>query len=251
MTARCSASILQAAAALLLLCGSSSAAQVSDPRYRTVAPDGPGPHPAVALVPGCDGFAPPFAPKLYEHRAEHLRALDHVVVFVDYLGRRGLKTCGGAVTHDDAARDLMSAVAWLRSQTSVDHSRIAAMGWSYGGRAVLVALARQTGSQPAFARAVVHYPDCRALDPWKAAVPVLMLLGGADDMTPPGLCQEAAKRVAAPATVKIVVYPGAFHAFDVPELPAKMRYGFATIGYHPEAAAAARNETEQFLRAAR
>jgi dienelactone hydrolase len=74
-----------------------------------------------------------------------------------------------------------------------------------------------------------------------------MLLGGDDDMTPAKLCQEAAKRVAAPAAVKIVVYPGALHAFDVPELPAKMRYGFGTIGYHPEAAASAQKEVEKFL----
>ncbi len=54
-----------------------------------------------------------------------------------------------------------------------------------------------------------------------------------------------------PAAVKIVVYPGALHAFDVPDLPPKMKYGFATIGYQPEAAASARREVEQFLRARR
>jgi dienelactone hydrolase len=57
--------------------------------------------------------------------------------------------------------------------------------------------------------------------------------------------------MAAPASVKIVVYPGALHGFDVPELPAKKRYGFATIGYHPDAAAAARKEMEQFLKPGR
>jgi dienelactone hydrolase len=75
-----------------------------------------------------------------------------------------------------------------------------------------------------------------------------MLLGGDDDMTPPQLCQEAVKQLAGPASVKIVVYPGARHGFDVPELPATMRYGFATIGYQPEAAASSSREVEQFLR---
>jgi len=241
--------VVRASIAWLLLSGSASFAQVPDARYHIFRPDTPGAHPAVALVSGCDGFTPPFAPALYERRAEHLRALGHVVIFVDYLGRRGLKTCAGTITHDDAARDLMSAATWLRSQAAVDPTRITAMGWSYGGRAVLVALARHMKTPPGFSRAVVYYPDCRALDPWKAALPVLMLLGGDDDMTPARPCQEAAKRVAAPAAVKIVVYPGALHAFDVVELPAKMRYGFATIGYHPEAAASARREVEQFLRA--
>ena len=243
--------VARAGIALLLLSGSSSVAQTPDARYRIFRPDAPGSHPAVALVSGCDGFIPQIAPALYERRAEHLRALGHVVIFVDYLGRRGLKTCAGPITHDDAARDLMSAAGWLRSQPAVDPSRITAMGWSYGGRAVLVALATHTEMPLGFSRAVVYYPDCRALEPWKAVLPVLMLLGGDDDMTPAKPCQEAAKRVAAPAEVKIVVYPGALHAFDVPELPAKMRYGFATIGYHPEAAASARKEVEQFLRAGR
>jgi len=237
--------------ALLLLAGSSGFAQTPGARYRIFRPDAPGSHHAVALLSGCDGFAPPVAPALYERRAEHLRALGYVVIFVDYLARRGLKTCAGPVTHDDAARDLISATAWLRSQPGVDPSRITAMGWSYGGRAVLAALAKHTEQPVGFSRAVVYYPDCRALEPWKAVLPVLMLLGGDDDMTPAKLCQEAVKKVAAPAAVKIVVYPGALHAFDVPELPAKMRYGFATIGSHPEAAASARKEVEQFLRAGR
>jgi dienelactone hydrolase len=251
MTAGRVAFVLRAGIALLLLSGSFSFAQTPDVKYRIFRPDAPGSHPAVALVSGCDGFAPQFAPALYERRAERLRALGHVVIFVDYLGRRGLKTCAGPITHDEAARDLISAAAWLRSQAGVDPSRITAMGWSYGGRAVLAALMRRAETAPGFSRAVVYYPDCRALEPWKTALPVLMLLGGDDDMTPARLCLEAAKRVAAPASVKIVVYPGALHAFDVPELPAKMKYGFASIGYQPEAAASAQKEAEQFLRAGR
>ena len=191
------------------------------------------------------------APTLYERRAERLRTLGYIVIFVDYLGRRGSKTCTATVSREDAAQDVLSAAAWLRSQADGDPSRITAMGWSYDASAILAALARPPGSEAPFSRAVVHYPDCRALRPWKAQVPVLMLLGGGDDMTPAALCQEVAARLAAPAPVKVVVYPGALHAFDVPELPARMRYGFATIGHDPRAAAAAQREVEQFLRAAR
>jgi len=251
MTGGCIAFVVQAGIALPLLFGSSSFAQTPDAGYRIFRPDAPGPHPAIALVSGCDGFTPQIAPAVYERRAEHLRALGHVVIFVDYLGRRGLTTCAGPITHDEAARDLMSAVAWLRSQAAVDPSRITAMGWSYGGRAVLVALGKQAEMPRGFSRAVVYYPDCRALEPWKTTLPVLMLLGGDDDMTPAKPCQEAAKRVAVPSSVKIIVYPGALHGFDVLELPAKMRYGFATIGYNPDAAASARKEIERFLRASR
>jgi len=251
MPARWLTHIFPAAIAFLLLSGTSGFAQIPEAKYRIFRPDTPGFHPAVALVSGCDGFTPQTSPALYERRAEHFRSLGYVVIFVDYLGRRGLKTCAGPISHDDAARDLVAGAIWLRSQAGVDPARITAMGWSYGGRAVLVALAKPTEMPLGFSRAVVYYPDCRALEPWKTTLPVLMLLGGDDNMTPATLCQEAAKRVTAPATVKIVVYPGALHAFDVPDLPPKMRYGFATIGYQPEAAAAAGKEVEQFLRAGR
>jgi len=237
--------------ALPLLAGAPALAQLPAPTYRVFRPGAPGSHPAVAFVSGCDGFAPPMAPAVYERRAERLRGLGHVVVFVDYLGRRGLKSCGGAVTHEDAARDLGEAVAWLRAQPFVDASRITAMGWSYGGRAVLVALVRHAGADASFARAIVLYPDCRALAPWRGSVPVLMLLGGADEMTPATLCQDVVTRLPVPGAVKLVVYPGALHGFDIPDLPAKMRYGFATIGHHPAATAAAWTEIERFLRAPR
>ena len=237
--------------AFALLTASAAFAESPGADYRSFQPDGPGPHPAVILLSGCDGFRPSNAPAVYERRAEHLRALGQIVVFADYLGRRGLKTCAGPVTHEDAARDLVSAAAWLASQPGVDASRVTAMGWSYGGRAVLVALARHSEKQLIFSRAVVYYPDCRALEPWNTRLPVLMLLGGADDMTRAKLCLDTVKGLAAPAAVKTVVYPGALHAFDVPELPAKMRYGFGTIGYQPDAAASAQKEVDQFLRTAR
>ena len=238
--------------AWLLLSVPSSSGQTPGGSYRVFRPDGRGPHPAIVFASGCDGFAPPTAPTRYERRAEQLRAQGYVVVFADYLGRRGLKSCAaGAVTHEDAAREVVATAVWLRPQPGVDGARITAMGWSYGGRGVLVALGTHPEDRLGFSRAVVYYPDCRALPPWKTALPVLMLLGGDDDMTPAKLCQEAVKAVAVPSAVRIVVYPGALHGFDVSELPARMKYGFASVGYQADAADAAQKEVEQFLRPAR
>ena len=232
----------------LTLSGSPGVAQQPEAKPRIFRPDGPGPHPAVLFVPGCDGFAPPMAPRLYERRATELRRRGYVVLFVDYLGRRGLTSCAaGSITHDDAARDLIVEAAWLTTQASVDRTRITAIGWSYGGRAVLVALAEHGRGPLPFTRAAVFYPDCRGLEPLKITVPVLMLLGAEDDMTPSRLCEDVSRRSTPPGMVTTVVYPGARHAFDVPELPAKMRYGLATIGHHPQAAAAAWEELLRFL----
>jgi dienelactone hydrolase len=117
--------------ATLLLFAGPSLAQLPEPKYRIFRPDRAGARPAVAFLSGCDGFAPPNAPGRYERRAEQLRAQGYLVIFVDYLGRRAMKSCGSTVSHDGAAQDLIAANAWLRSQPGVDASRITAMGWSY------------------------------------------------------------------------------------------------------------------------
>jgi dienelactone hydrolase len=233
---------------LMLLCGSFGWAETADGGYRTVLPDGPGPHPAIIFVPGCSGFTPSVAPGAYERVAAQLRAQEYIVVFADYLGRRGLTSCAGApITHADAAEDVVAAAAWLKSQPSVDQTRITVLGWSYGGGAALVALSEYTEEQLAFSRAIVYYPDCRAVRPWKITMPVLMLLAGEDDVAPGKRCQQAVQGSAVAEAVKIVVYPGAQHAFDVSELPPKMQYPAGTIGYHSQAAAAAWEEVQQFL----
>ena len=215
--------------AVLLVWESTGSAQAADGGYKVFRPDGAGPHPAIAFLSGCSGFTPSVAPKAYERVAEQL--------------------CGGVpISHADAASDLATAVRWLRSQPSVDPTRISAIGWSYGGGAVLVALASHSQEQLGIARAVVYYPDCRMVQPWKAATPVLMLLAGDDNVAPGMPCQVAVEKNANPAAVKTVVFPGALHAFDVPELPARMARGTTgAIGYHPQAAAAAWAEVQKFL----
>lgn len=218
------------------------------PRYRTFHPAGAGPHPAVVFASGCSGFAPSVAPKAYERTAEHLRTQGYLVLFADYLGRRGLQSCAsGRISLSDAGKDVVAAATWLKSQSSVDPARISVLGWSFGGGAVLAALAEHSQDQLGFSRAVVYYPACRGIRPWKTATPVLMLLAGADDVAPGDACEELVRSGATPNAVKIVLYSGAQHAFDVSELPAKMTYRFGTIGHDPRAAAAAQEEIEKFL----
>lgn len=219
------------------------------PDYRLFRPDGVGPHPAVIFVSGCAGFSPTFAPQAYEHRAERLRQHGYIVVFVDYLGRRGLQNCPAWIRQIDVASEIVEAAQWLKRQSFVDPTRIAAMGWSYGGGAVLDALNAYREEQLNFARAVVFYPDCSRAWPWHVKVPILMLLAGDDNITPIPPCQEIANKSAVPQGTKIVAYPGALHGFDAEGLPARAGYALGTIGYHPAAASAAWKETERFLSA--
>jgi dienelactone hydrolase len=230
--------------------GTNGLACAQTPDYRTFQPHGTGPHPAVVFASGCSGFAPSVAPKAYERAAEQLRGQGYLVLFADYLARRGLNSCiTGRMSLSDAGKDVVAAATWLKSQPSVDPARISAIGWSYGGGAVLAALAEHSQDQLSFSRAVVYYPVCRGIRPLKSATPVLMLLAGADDMAPGEACEEAVRNSATPNAVKIILYSGAHHAFDVSELPAQMTYRFGTIGYHPKAAAAAQLELERFLKA--
>jgi dienelactone hydrolase len=244
------AMILAGLAIAAIVLGARGAADAQTSAYRTFQPPGTGPHPAVVFAPGCSGFAPSVAPKSYERAAEQLRGQGFLVLFADYLGRRGLNSCAsGRISPSDAGKDVVAAATWLKSQPFVDPARISAIGWSYGGRAILVALAEHRQEQLSFSRAVVYYPPCERMQPWKSTTPILMLLAGADDVAPGDTCEEVAKYSGAPNTVRIVLYSGAQHAFDVAELPARMTDRFGTMGYHPKAAAAAQQEVDRFLKA--
>ena len=237
---------------VLMLGASTSFAQALEDGYRVFRPAGTGPYPAVALVSGCSGFTPVGARRFYERVAEKLRAEGYLVVFVDYVGRRGLQNCvrEPKVSEGDAAKDLSAAVTWLRSKKSVDKERISALGWAYGGGAVLVALAEDTDAQQGLSRAIVYYPICRAVRPWNATTPILMLLGGDDEVAPSSACRAAAEKAAAPDQVKTVTYHGALHAFDVAEIPEGTRAPGPPMGYNPQAAAAAWEGVRRFLSAA-
>jgi dienelactone hydrolase len=155
------------------------------------------------------------------------------------------------VTEGDVAKDLVTAVTWLRSQPSVDKARISALGWSYGGGAVLVALADYTEEQLGLSRAIVYYPICRAVRPWRVATPVLMLLAGDDEVAPSKACRAAVEKGATPDAVRIVTYHGALHTFDVSEIPAETRGPGGMMGYNAQAAAAAWEEVQHFLKFAK
>jgi dienelactone hydrolase len=237
---------------LVLLILTTVLVQAPDKAYRIFRPDGPGPHPAVVFVSGCNGFTPAFAPKAYESPAEQLRRLGFVVVWADYLGRRNLQSCAtGGITLDEAGRDAVAAASWLRSQPYVDAKRITAIGWSYGGGAVLTALGSHSADQLIFTRAILYYPLCAGVEPWSNPIPVLVLHGGSDNVAPPQICESAFRIGAGRANVKIINYPGAYHCFDFSELPSKMEYQFGTVGYHPQAATAAWEEVKRFLQSGR
>jgi dienelactone hydrolase len=231
---------------LALLPESSALAQAVDGGFRVFRPDGTGPHPAVILLPGCFGMTPDYAPKAFERRSEEFRARGFVVVWADYLGRRNLKSCR-EISKAEAGRDAVAAAAWLKAQPSVDPKRIAAMGWTFGGGSVLQALSDHRATELGFTRAIVFYPNCAAVGPWPSSIPVLVLQADSDNVAPNDMCKFAFDNPSVKKNIKVIKYPGTYHGFDIPELPAKHDYAFGTMGYHSGAAAAASEEVLRFL----
>jgi dienelactone hydrolase len=193
--------------------------------------------PVVALH-GCAGLGGPAAePRLPPRErdwAARLAARGHPVLFPDSFGSRGVaETCRGGergLRPETLRReDALAAAAWAAAQPwAVPGAGVFLLGWSHGASTALAAAAAPV--PPGLIRAAVAlYPGCRragqALPEWRPAVPVLMLLGEADEWTPSASCRDLAARAGAGVTV--IVYPGAHHGFDQPGMPLRELRGLA------------------------
>lgn len=211
-------------------------------------PAGPGPFPAVVVLHGCDGVGPH-----YRNWARRLRAWGYAALVVDSFTPRGVReVCGEGRRVDPSARaqDAFRAAAWLRARPDILAGRVGVIGFSHGGWSVLKAVladAVAASGQPPFAAAVAYYPGCEA--PRAAlATDTLILIGGADDWTPPARCERWVAQVARDGrTAGIRVYPGTLHGFDT-TAPLHV-YAGHHLGGNAQEAAAAEAATRAFLAA--
>ena len=111
---------------------------------------------------------------------------------------------------------------------------IALLGWSSGGLTVLTAIRKEqapTDGKPDFKRAAAFYPSCRSQSEspsFSARIPLLILMGDADDWTPAAPCSHLAKAAQGRGEeVGLVLYPGALHDFDHPRLEVRERENIA------------------------
>lgn len=218
-------------------------------------PEGAGPFPAMVLLHTIGGLRPHVF-----NWAEWLKAEGYVALAVDSLSPRGLSGISlarGQVRPPGVHKvveDALGAIVYLRSLHFVDRERIGVMGWSYGAMAALQA-ARERYGQLAllyggpFRGAVAFYPECGYLAE-DTRIPILLLLGEADDWTPPGLCVQVAKRLQqAGQTISWTVYPEAHHGFDQAELGSRFvkARGRFTLRYDSRATAEAKERVRSFL----
>ena len=126
--------------------------------------------------------------------------------------------------------DAYAALRKLSSEPRIDANRIAILGFSYGGEvAHLTAFeALRSALKPGqnrFAAHVAFYPGGNfgaSAEPGAYTdSPVLMLLGGKDDNLPVTKIVDYlayARAAGAPAPIETAIYPGAYHAWTVPDL---------------------------------
>lgn len=230
---------LAAAAGLLIACASAagdelvrfpSAGHGEAIQGYLTRPKGKGPFPAVVLLHTCLGL-----PQQRASIGERIAAFGYVALFVDDFGTRGLKeTC--AVDFQPALSDAYGALAWLSRLPDVDPARIAAVGFSQGGDTALkIATGAGAGEGASFRAAAAFYPPCANVAGARLMIPTLILVGAKDDVTPAADCAALAKQQA-PGMAKLVVYPGAAHAFDLPEFGAGTKIMGMTLAYDRGAA---------------
>jgi len=133
--------------------------------------------------------------------------------------------------------------------------RVAVIGSSQGG---IAALEIASGDEQRvfdvpndlkFKAAVAYYPLCSVAKE-ALSIPTLIMIGELDDWTPANDCDMWMKaRNGSGASVKLIIYPGAYHAFDEPAL-ATGRTSFGHwLKYEPNAAESSVQEMHQFLSA--
>jgi len=233
--------------------------------------EGSGPHPAIVGLHGCSGMFFQNRISLLEFAWAYLfnrRGYD--VLLVDSFGpRHHGEMC--SITGFDLdiyharPKDAYGALAWLQAQDDVRPDRIAALGWSQGGGTVLMSIGEpsrgrpDTMTQPDFRAAVAFYPaacrDDREPPGWKTSIPLLVLQGEADVWTPAEPCKAfIAGAVARGTPAEIVLYPGAYHAFDAPNLAKRELPDYRTragvvpiIATDPAARANALQRVPEFL----
>ncbi|TGT71529.1 dienelactone hydrolase family protein [bacterium M00.F.Ca.ET.159.01.1.1] len=232
-------------------------------------PRGQGPFPAIVAMHGCSGLwsrknDAELSPR-HADWGQRLAALGYVVIFPDSYGSRDL---GPQCRNDDRevepyrerVEDANAARRYLQTLRFVKPDAIGLLGWSNGGSSVLYTVRpknRPKAGSPDFRAAVAFYPGCTAIADkggWATRVPLLIVMGDADDWTPAAPCKTLAD--ANHDKVKLILYPGAYHDFDneaqkLHELHG-LAYsangdGVAHAGLNPAARAAALKDVPDFL----
>ena len=130
--------------------------------------------------------------------------------------------------------------------------RVAVVGFSQGGIGALAsAVAPQASAHGgpdnlAFRAAAAFYPPCADEAGKTLAIPTLIVVGSADDVTPAADCRRLAQ---GQPDVHLSAYPSVSHCFDDPAFAGGRRVLGMTLRYDAAAAKRGMAELTAFLRA--
>jgi dienelactone hydrolase len=211
--------------------GGSDAAPPTTAQGRLYLP--PGAHaprsvPAVVLLHGSGGILPmrelTYAPQLAR--------MGVATLVVDSFGARrdrGTEFIERVIniTETMALADAYSGLGFLAARPEIDPRRVVLTGFSYGAMATMYALyaqvadklapAQPNGGALRFAGHVAFYGPCiaRFEDSRTTGAPLLMLIGGKDEIVDQRRCAEVAADLRAGGSrVETIVYPEAVHQWD-------------------------------------
>ena len=228
-------------------------------------PSDQGSFPTLVAIPGCSGISSgdPTAEKSnpqlheddllfrqhYRYMAEKLKAEGFVVLLVNIHAAEGLLTaCANPMDGELMAEYINEAVAWASELPFVDPDKLHIIGWSMGGRGVLKWLDGPRSEAASVRSAIAVYPQCKGQRTLSVSMPILMLLGGSDDIADPTICESLVDSVAIRQQIMVHSYPGARHGFDIEDAPPMRDLGNGkTIGYQKEAADGSWAAILQFL----
>jgi len=212
-------------------------------------PEGGGPFPAIVYLHGCGGLSK----STRDDIATLMTGWGYVTLAVDSFATRGLKdSCYNLPSAREG--DALAALRYLSAQGFVDPQRIAAMGSSQGASVALQMVSTRPNffavpDDLKFKAVVAYYPLCSDATE-QLTRPTLILIGELDDWTPASDCERwMARRTGKGAPVKLVIYPGAYHGFDDPDLVDGLRAFGHWIKYDADATQRSVTEMHDFLAA--
>jgi len=218
-------------------------------------PEGSGRFPAVVYLHGCSGLLDNTRTRM----AELLTGWGYVSLMVDSFTTRSVEHACDAETVvrldvlRTRQRDALGALSYLAKLPFIDPKRIAVVGSSQGGIVALQLASTHSADYFAvpdglrFRAAVAYYPLC-AFATDQLTIPATILIGELDDWSPAKDCRLWMERRAGKgAHVKLVIYPGVYHAFDAPDLAEGMRLFGHWLKYDVNAASRSIQEVHDFL----
>jgi dienelactone hydrolase len=207
--------------------------------------------PAIVLLHGCNGGWR----QLDQRWGKLLASWGYVTLTVDRFGPRGLGSACTGGPPPTTVFDAYRALAFLVQQSFVDRDRIAVIGFSQGGLLALTSVERgmiERASNDKFHAAIAFYPPCLGVKD-SMTVPTLILIGELDDWTLATECRNLvegrddygiSRQKGLGVPIEFIVYPGAYHAFDVPSLATPVQF----LGHHLEFNRAARDQSVDAVR---